>query len=227
MGQFFIGYRAGGCTSAWNKFVEKTQVVLVRFFLENQNRGLGFVEYIFDFFRPVAGVDRHHDRPDAGQREIQVSPLRVAGHPDGDFVAFADAQAEKAPGDEIRCSLELVVGHFAVLKHRSDLVAIALRRLVQRSADGFSRPLIVPHVNSSSTTIVSIWRHAGCQISRRNSKTSLAPCQFLPPRWGKARIGVLRTLLMGTPSFILPRRGGEKIFGWSRGSKTYTALQGP
>ena len=148
MGEFFIGYRAGGCTSAWGKFLEETQVVLVRFFLENKNRRLGFVEHIFDFFRPVTGVDRHHDRPDARQREIHVSPLRVTRHPDGDFVAFADAQAEKAAGDEIRRSLELVVGHFAVLKNRSDLVAIAFCRLVQRSADGFPCPLIVPHVNS-------------------------------------------------------------------------------
>jgi hypothetical protein len=30
------------------------------------------------------------------------------------------------------------------------------------------------------------------------------------------RIGVLRTLLVGTPSFILPRRGGEKTFSDSQ-----------
>ena len=69
---------------------------------------------------------------------------------DRHFIAFADAQAEKAPSDEIRCLLELAVGHFAVLKHRSNLVAIALGRLVQCSADDFPRPLIVPHAGSQA-----------------------------------------------------------------------------
>src|SRR5262245_33832344 len=146
MGQSFIGHHAGDYTDTWNEFVEKTQVVLVRFFLENQDRGLGFVEHIFDFFRSITGIDRHHDRADACQCKISVRPLRVARHPDRHLIAFADAQAEKAAGDEIRRLLELIVGNFAVVKDRGDLVAIALSRLVQRDANGFPRPLIVPHV---------------------------------------------------------------------------------
>src|SRR5262249_37874740 len=116
MAKFFISYRTGSFTGAGNKFVESIQVVLVWLFLGNKYRRLRFVERILDFVRPVAGVGRNHDRPDAGQCEIDVRPFSIAGHPDRHFIAFTDAQAEKAPGDKIRRLLELAVGDFAVLK---------------------------------------------------------------------------------------------------------------
>ncbi len=144
-GSFSLGDQFERCVHAGAQLFEQSDIVLVWFLFEHQDRCLRFVEHVFDFFGPVAGVDRHDDRADARQREVDIGPFSIAGHPDGNFVAFADTQAQKAACDKIRCSLELVVRNRAALKHHGDFVAVLPRRLIERQADGFAFPLVGPH----------------------------------------------------------------------------------
>ena len=124
---------------------EQTHKIFIRFFFKNQQRCFRLVQHIFDLFGTIAGIDRHHDGANAGEREIDKGPFGVPCHPDCDFVALGYSQTKETARDKIRSLFETIVRKFSAREDIPDLIAVSLDRFIKRIADGFSCPLLLPH----------------------------------------------------------------------------------
>ena len=121
------------------------QVISVRFFFEDQQRCFRLVQYILDLVGAVTGIDRHHNRANAGEREIDDCPFGVPRHPDRDFVALGYSQTKQTTREEIGSLFEVVVGDSSVREDIPNLIAVSLDRCVEHTADCFTGPVVMPH----------------------------------------------------------------------------------
>ena len=76
---------------------------------------VGIVENAFGLRRGIGVVDRHIDRSDCGQREVEHTPLVAGGGEDGDGVTLGDAERDEAFGGGDHVFVEFAGCHLGPL----------------------------------------------------------------------------------------------------------------
>ena len=102
----------------------------------NQSGGVGMIYQVLHIPGAKAGVDGDDDGADFGDGAEQKQPLGPVGHPHGDFVARADAQADEGAGDAVGCRAELVKSPPPARVHQGFAGAVAVGGLVEQVANG-------------------------------------------------------------------------------------------
>lgn len=104
---------------------------------EDERRAFDFPQHIFQFMRPVGGVDVDEDQARLGARELGENPFEIVGRPDAETLAGAQPYGEEAFGKLIGPLPEFGIGQPDILVPDDDggTVRIFFRDLVQMPAD--------------------------------------------------------------------------------------------
>ena len=95
-------------------------------------------EQRLDLARPVAVVDRHHDRARTRDRREEIEPVDAVRQQHRDPVALLDAEGEQRTRVRLGPSFELGVGQLLAVLDDRDAVRVLRERAVERGGEGLS-----------------------------------------------------------------------------------------
>src|SRR5271157_665029 len=91
-----------GAVELRRDLIEDAGVILSRctLILQDEHRGVRFMQHIFYLEGFVARIDGYYDRADPCNAKIYRRPFRIARKPHRNLVALLHAQGEKTSGDK-------------------------------------------------------------------------------------------------------------------------------
>ena len=117
----------------------------------DQRDGVGLLHDVPEFSLPKQEVDRHTDRANHRDRELQRDKFRVIGHDDSDVFARLDSEFEQAASEFGRPAAHVGIRVRVAVGDHKRMVSVAVRRIHEMLGQSPRHPWRVPDVKRLAT----------------------------------------------------------------------------
>ena len=136
----------------WHQRIKSRYVVQVPVPVHgDQRNGVGLLHDVPEFSLAKQEVDRHTDRANHRDGELQSDKFRMVGHDHGDVFAGLDSELEQAAGEFCRPPADFGIRVRAAVGDHEWMVLVAVRRIAVMLGQGPRHPWRIPDVKRLAT----------------------------------------------------------------------------